>query len=77
LITSTLSMSSDSRSAVEPLAPASDEVASGSDDCVRMTPSTTMSGALALLMLVGVRRTTLVPPPGRPLGTTVTPAIFP
>ena len=42
-----------------------------------MTPSTTMSGELALLMLVGLRSCRLVPLPGCPDGTTVTPAILP
>jgi hypothetical protein len=41
------------------------------------TPSTTMSGLVDLLMLVGVRSMTLVPLPGWPLGTMVTPAILP
>ena len=36
-----------------------------------------MSGAIDLLMLVGDRSRMFVPLPGWPLGTTVTPAIFP
>jgi hypothetical protein len=64
--TSMLSMSIDSRSAVD--AP---------NAWLWITPSTTISGAFDLLMLVGVRSMMFVPLPGWPSGTMVTPATFP
>ena len=59
-------MSIDSRSADD-----------ASNDWLRMTPSTTMSGEVDLLMLVGERRRMFVPLPGCPPGVTLTPATLP